>query len=116
TVTLSEPAVATVLAVVIVGERLTPIGWTGVAVISAVLVILALAPTNAPAPASAMAPVPASSTARTPMSATASARTAAHAPTRTPARGARNDVPWRHDTENSFSGHRIHGDEQIIRN
>lgn len=47
TVTLSEPAVATLLAVVIVGERLTPFGWVGLAIIGAVLVILALAPANA---------------------------------------------------------------------
>jgi len=47
TVTLSEPAIAAVLAVLIVGERLTPIGWTGMAIIALVLVILAAAPTNA---------------------------------------------------------------------
>jgi DME family drug/metabolite transporter len=47
TVTLAEPAVAAVLAVLIVGERLTPIGWTGMAIIALVLVILAAAPTNA---------------------------------------------------------------------
>jgi len=46
TVTLTEPAVATILAVVIVGERLTVTGWTGLAIIAAALVILALTPTN----------------------------------------------------------------------
>jgi DME family drug/metabolite transporter len=47
TVTLTEPALATLLAVLIVGERLGMLGWTGLAVIAVVLVILALAPTNA---------------------------------------------------------------------
>lgn len=46
TITLTEPAVAAVLAVAIVGEHLTPLGWIGLAVIAAVLFILALAPTN----------------------------------------------------------------------
>ena len=50
TVTLTEPAVATVLAVLIVGERLTTLGWTGLAIIAIVLVILALAPTNTDQP------------------------------------------------------------------
>lgn len=49
TVTLSEPAVAAVLAVVVVGERLTATGWLGLAIIGLVLVILAFAPTNAAA-------------------------------------------------------------------
>jgi DME family drug/metabolite transporter len=47
TVTLTEPAVATVLAVFIVGEHLGVLGWTGLAVIAAVLVILVATPTNA---------------------------------------------------------------------
>lgn len=47
TVTLTEPAVAAILAVAIVGETLSPIGWAGLAIIAAVLVILAVAPTNA---------------------------------------------------------------------
>lgn len=47
TVTLTEPAIATVLAVLIVGERLTALGWVGLAIIAGVLVILAAAPTNA---------------------------------------------------------------------
>lgn len=46
TLTLTEPAVAAVLAVVVVGERLTGAGWTGLAVLAAALVVLALAPTN----------------------------------------------------------------------
>jgi DME family drug/metabolite transporter len=46
TVTLTEPAIATVLAVLVVGERLTTLGWTGLAIIAVVLVILAVAPTN----------------------------------------------------------------------
>lgn len=48
TVTLTEPAVAAVLAVLIVGERLGAIGWAGLAVIALVPVILALAPATAP--------------------------------------------------------------------
>ncbi|WP_217131997.1 DMT family transporter [Leucobacter chinensis] len=47
TVTLTEPAIAAVLAVVIVGERLTAAGWVGLAVIGLALGILAVAPTNA---------------------------------------------------------------------
>jgi DME family drug/metabolite transporter len=46
TVTLTEPAVAAILAVAIVGERLTALGWIGLAVIGAVLILLALAPAN----------------------------------------------------------------------
>jgi DME family drug/metabolite transporter len=46
TITLTEPAIATVLAVLIVGERLTMLGWLGLVVIAAVLLILAVAPTN----------------------------------------------------------------------
>jgi drug/metabolite transporter, DME family len=62
TVTLTEPAVATVLAVLIVGERLTAVGWTGLAIFAAVLVILALAPANADGPSPSL-------TARRPISA-----------------------------------------------
>jgi drug/metabolite transporter, DME family len=50
TVTLSEPAVAAVLAVGVVGERLGAAGWAGLGVIGAALVVLAIAPTNGPAP------------------------------------------------------------------
>jgi len=46
TVTLTEPAIATVLAVLIVGEHLTTLSWAGLATIAVVLVILASAPTN----------------------------------------------------------------------
>ncbi|GAA1770472.1 DMT family transporter [Kocuria aegyptia] len=46
TLTLTEPAVAAVLAVVVVGERLAGAGWAGLAVIAAALVVLALAPAN----------------------------------------------------------------------
>ncbi|MFD1213354.1 DMT family transporter [Arthrobacter sp. GCM10027362] len=46
TVTLTEPAVAAILAVVVVGERLDVLGWIGLAVIAVVLLILAVAPTN----------------------------------------------------------------------
>lgn len=46
TVTLTEPAVATVLAVLIVGERLTPFGWSGLVVIAIMPVILAWAPSD----------------------------------------------------------------------
>jgi DME family drug/metabolite transporter len=43
TITIAEPAVATVLAVVIVGERLSALGWAGLGVIAIVLVLLAVA-------------------------------------------------------------------------
>lgn len=48
TVTLTEPAVAAILAVVIVGERLPALGWIGLALIALVLIVLAFAPTNNP--------------------------------------------------------------------
>lgn len=51
TLTLSEPAVAAVLAVLVVGERMTASGWAGLATIAAALVVLALAPTNTTHPA-----------------------------------------------------------------
>nr|WP_255426704.1 EamA family transporter [Pseudonocardia sp. C8] len=44
TLTLAEPAVAAVLAVLVVGERLSAIGWAGTAGIGASLLVLALAP------------------------------------------------------------------------
>ncbi len=47
TITLLEPAVAAVLAFVVVGERLGPLGWVGLALIGVVLVLLALAPSAA---------------------------------------------------------------------
>lgn len=46
TVTLAEPAIATILAVTIVGERLSPLGWTGLSVIGVVLLILAFSPAD----------------------------------------------------------------------
>ncbi|GEO97195.1 DMT family transporter [Kocuria turfanensis] len=46
TLTLTEPAVAAVLAVLVVGERLSGLGWTGLTVIGVALVVLALAPAN----------------------------------------------------------------------
>lgn len=42
TLTLAEPAVAALLAIVIVGERMTLLGWFGLAVIGAALVLLTL--------------------------------------------------------------------------
>ncbi|MFF5792373.1 DMT family transporter [Paeniglutamicibacter sp. NPDC012692] len=50
TITLSEPAVAAILAVVIVGETLSPAGWSGLAIIGAALVVLAVAPATSAAP------------------------------------------------------------------
>jgi drug/metabolite transporter, DME family len=49
TITLAEPAVAAVLAVSIVGERLAPTGWIGFGAIAVALIVLAVAPTNLPA-------------------------------------------------------------------
>ena len=46
TITLTEPAIAAILAVLIVGERLTSLGWVGLAVIAGVLAILTIAPSN----------------------------------------------------------------------
>lgn len=46
TITLTEPAIATVLAVLVVGERLSAVGWTGLAVIGAAILVLAFAPTD----------------------------------------------------------------------
>jgi DME family drug/metabolite transporter len=48
TITIAEPAVATVLAVLVVGERLTTLGWAGLGMIALVLVLLAVAPTTSP--------------------------------------------------------------------
>lgn len=44
TLTLIEPAVATVLAVWLVGERLSLLGWVGLALFGGVLAVVALAP------------------------------------------------------------------------
>jgi drug/metabolite transporter, DME family len=46
TLTLTEPAVASLLAVLIVGEQLGSLGWAGMAVLAAALIVLAVAPTN----------------------------------------------------------------------
>jgi len=48
TLTLIEPAVAAILAVVVVGEQLAVLGWAGLGLIGIVLVILAAAPTTVP--------------------------------------------------------------------
>lgn len=45
-ITLSEPAVAAILAVLVVGERLSGLGWMGLSIIGIALVVLAFAPTN----------------------------------------------------------------------
>ncbi|PFG41761.1 DME family drug/metabolite transporter [Isoptericola jiangsuensis] len=50
TVTLLEPAVAALLAVVVVGERLAWWGWAGLGVLAVSLLVLALAPTTTPLP------------------------------------------------------------------
>ena len=44
TLTLIEPAIATVLAVLIVGERLTVTGWLGLSIFGIVLILLAFGP------------------------------------------------------------------------
>jgi DME family drug/metabolite transporter len=44
---LLEPAVAAILAVLISGERFSPIGWIGLGLIGGFVVILAAAPTKA---------------------------------------------------------------------
>lgn len=56
TITLSEPAIAALLAVLVVGERLAAIGWIGLAIIRGSLLVFAL-PTN-----SRQAPTPSSHT------------------------------------------------------
>ena len=43
TITLLEPFVATLLAVIVVGERLSPLGWLGLALILAAVTVLATA-------------------------------------------------------------------------
>jgi DME family drug/metabolite transporter len=43
TITLLEPVVATVLAVLVVGERLAPVGWVGLALVLAGLTVLVTA-------------------------------------------------------------------------
>ena len=46
TLTLAEPAVAAVLAVLVVGERLRLLGWLGIGGIGLLLLVLALAPSG----------------------------------------------------------------------
>lgn len=46
TVTLLEPAVSALLAVTVIGERLGALGWTGMAIIAAVLMVLATEPSS----------------------------------------------------------------------
>lgn len=46
TITLAEPAVAALLAVHIVGERLTPLGWIGLGAIAVGLLIVVVAPVS----------------------------------------------------------------------
>jgi DME family drug/metabolite transporter len=46
TITLSEPAIAAILAVAVVGERLSTVGWTGLGIVAVALAVLAIAPTN----------------------------------------------------------------------
>lgn len=48
TITLLEPIVATVLAVVVVGERLEPLGWAGAGVILVALAVLVTGPRTRP--------------------------------------------------------------------
>ena len=50
TITLIEPAVAAVLAIVIVGERLAPVGWVGLGIIAISFMVLVLAPTGQDVP------------------------------------------------------------------
>ncbi|WP_417554786.1 DMT family transporter [Microbacterium sp.] len=57
TVTLLEPAVATLLAVVVVGERPTTAGWIGMAAIAASLLVLSL-PAKEGDPGDRSAPMP----------------------------------------------------------
>ncbi|MFE2939998.1 DMT family transporter [Streptomyces sp. NPDC059255] len=55
TLTLLEPAVAAVLAVLVVGERLPLLGWFGIGLVIGCLAVLT-APSRAPAPSPASAP------------------------------------------------------------
>lgn len=48
TVTLTEPAAAALLAMIVVGERLGPLGWIGLGVVGAAIVILSVAPSSRP--------------------------------------------------------------------
>ncbi|WP_368045947.1 EamA family transporter [Actinomyces radicidentis] len=46
TITLLEPAVAALLAVAVLGERLTVLSWAGLALLAVVLVVLVTGPAN----------------------------------------------------------------------
>lgn len=48
TLTLGEPIVASLLGVIVVGERLAAAGWLGVGMVFAALLMLTIAPRNAP--------------------------------------------------------------------
>ncbi|NLA29573.1 MAG: EamA family transporter [Propionibacterium sp.] len=48
TITLIEPAVAAILAVVIVGERLALLGWMGLGILACALMILVITPARGP--------------------------------------------------------------------
>jgi DME family drug/metabolite transporter len=50
TLSLLEPAVAAVLAVLVVGERLPLLGWVGIALIAGCLAVLTMPPRTAPQP------------------------------------------------------------------
>lgn len=50
TITLLEPVVAALLAVLIVGERLAPAGWVGVAMVVACLAVITIRPAPQPHP------------------------------------------------------------------
>jgi DME family drug/metabolite transporter len=57
TLTLAEPAVAALLAVTVVGERLGTVGWIGLGILGAALIVLVLAPTNLTGHRPAVSPV-----------------------------------------------------------
>ena len=50
TITLLEPAVAALLAVAVLGERLTVLSWAGLALLAVVLVVLVTGPANGDGP------------------------------------------------------------------
>jgi len=80
TLSLLEPAVAAVLAVLVVGERLPPLGWTGIALVVGCLAVLT-APTGTASPTRAAPPTGTAPSRRTaPPTATASPTRAAAPP------------------------------------
>lgn len=50
TITLLEPAVAALLAVAVLGERLTVLSWAGLALLAVVLVVLVTGPASGDGP------------------------------------------------------------------